>query len=83
MQVLHWNFDFSVNPYVQRYILLIDVSPICYAVKRTEVPGVGDSVHVSSLGKKATVLKVEPSKEEIVVQVGNMKLKLKLTEIKS
>jgi len=38
-------------------------------------------VHVSSLGKKVTVLKVDLSKGEIVVQAGNMKLKLKLTDI--
>lgn len=40
-------------------------------------------VFVSSLGKKATVLRVEPSKEEILVQAGNMKLKLKLGDIKT
>ncbi|KAL5128936.1 Endonuclease MutS2 [Glycine soja] len=44
-------------------------------------PKVGDMVHVSSLGKKVTVLKVDLSKGEIVVQAGNMKLKLKLTDI--
>ncbi|XP_039022681.1 endonuclease MutS2 isoform X2 [Hibiscus syriacus] len=47
----------------------------------TELPKVGDSVHVSSLGKRATVLKVDTHKEEIVVQAGNMKLKLKVTEV--
>ncbi|KAJ0102601.1 hypothetical protein Patl1_05535 [Pistacia atlantica] len=49
--------------------------------KRSGLPEVGDSVHVSSLGKKGKVLRVEPSKEELVVQVGNMKLKLKLSNI--
>ncbi|KAH1262882.1 Endonuclease MutS2 [Glycine max] len=44
-------------------------------------PKVGDMVHVSSLGKQVTVLKVDSSKGEIVVQAGNMKLKLKLTDI--
>jgi dsDNA-specific endonuclease/ATPase MutS2 len=40
-------------------------------------------VYVSSLGRRAAVLRVEPSKDEIVVQTGNMKLKLKLTEIET
>lgn len=47
----------------------------------TELPEVGDTVQVSSLGRKATVLRVDRSKEEILVQAGNMKLKLKLAEI--
>jgi dsDNA-specific endonuclease/ATPase MutS2 len=38
-------------------------------------------VFVSSLGKKATVLKVEHSKKEILVQVGIMKMKVKLTDV--
>ncbi|WCJ30325.1 Endonuclease MutS2 [Euphorbia peplus] len=50
-------------------------------VRRTGLPKVGDMVPVSSLGRKATVLEVDPSKELIVVQAGNMKLKLKLTDI--
>ncbi|KAK2972814.1 hypothetical protein RJ640_028342 [Escallonia rubra] len=49
--------------------------------KRTKLPKVGEMVHVSSLNKKAMVLKVEPSKEEVVVQAGNMKLKLKLVDL--
>ncbi|KAK3228430.1 hypothetical protein Dsin_000311 [Dipteronia sinensis] len=52
-------------------------------VKRNVLPEVGDLVHVSSFGKKATVLRVEPSKEEILVQVGNMKLKLKLKDVET
>ncbi|KAJ9539576.1 hypothetical protein OSB04_026082 [Centaurea solstitialis] len=44
--------------------------------KRSKVVKAGDMVHVSKLNKKATVLKVDPCKEEIIVQVGNMKLKL-------
>ncbi|GLU21356.1 hypothetical protein SLE2022_375010 [Rubroshorea leprosula] len=51
--------------------------------KRTELPKVGDVVHVSSLRRKATVLRVEPSREQIVVQAGNMKLKLKLNEVET
>lgn len=46
-----------------------------------KVPEVGSSVFVSSLGKKATVLKVEQSKKEILVQVGIMKMKVKLTDV--
>lgn len=46
-----------------------------------KLPEVGDSVFVSSLGKKATVLKVEQSKKEILVQVGIMKMKVKLTDV--
>lgn len=38
-------------------------------------------MNVPSLNKKATVLKVEPSRGEIVVMAGNMKLKLKLSDV--
>ncbi|XP_022762711.1 uncharacterized protein LOC111308555 isoform X4 [Durio zibethinus] len=51
--------------------------------KLTELPEVGDTVLVSSLGKKATVLRVDAYKEEIVVQAGNMKLKLKLIDVRA
>ncbi|KAL8139725.1 hypothetical protein V2J09_005746 [Rumex salicifolius] len=46
-------------------------------------PKVGDEVHVSSLGMKARILKIEPYKDEIVVQAGNLKLKLKAADIRS
>lgn len=59
------------------------MSHTSYISEKFELPKVGNVVFVSSLGKKATVLKVEPSKEEIVVQAGNMKLKLKLDDIKT
>ncbi|XP_028116074.1 uncharacterized protein LOC114313858 isoform X1 [Camellia sinensis] len=49
--------------------------------KEAKLPNVGDMVHISSLNKEATVLKVEPSKEEILVQAGKMKLKLKLVDV--
>ncbi|CAM8989920.1 unnamed protein product [Rhodiola kirilowii] len=49
--------------------------------RNIKVPMVGDMVHVPSLGKKATVLRVDHSKQEIVVQSGNMKLKMKLDGI--
>ncbi|XP_015932174.1 uncharacterized protein LOC107458479 [Arachis duranensis] len=48
---------------------------------RSKLPKVGDMVHVSSLGKKVSVLKVDSSKGEVVVQAGNMKLKLNVTDI--
>ncbi|XP_004490532.1 uncharacterized protein [Cicer arietinum] len=48
---------------------------------RSAIPKVGDTIHVSSLGKKVTVLKVDSSKGEIVVQAGIMKMKLKVTDI--
>lgn len=48
---------------------------------RSAVPKVGDTVYVSSLGKKVTVLKVDSPKGEILVQAGIMKLKLKVTDI--
>nr|VDD21632.1 unnamed protein product [Brassica oleracea] len=47
----------------------------------TKLPEIGDSVFVSSLGKKVTVLKVEQSKKEILVQVGIMKMKVKLADV--
>ncbi|CAA0824713.1 DNA mismatch repair protein MutS- type 2 [Striga hermonthica] len=49
--------------------------------KKRELPKVGDTVNVPSLNKKATVLKLDQSKGEIVVQAGNLKVKLKLTDI--
>ncbi|KAK9732523.1 hypothetical protein RND81_04G005100 [Saponaria officinalis] len=51
--------------------------------KKARIPKIGDIVHVSSLGTKAKVLKVEPSKKEIVVQAGNLKLKVKLSAVKT
>ncbi|OIW19490.1 hypothetical protein TanjilG_09510 [Lupinus angustifolius] len=48
---------------------------------RSKLPKVGDMVNVTSLGRKAAVLKVDSSKGEIVVQAGSMKLKLKVTDI--
>ncbi|XP_009629933.1 uncharacterized protein [Nicotiana tomentosiformis] len=49
--------------------------------ERRKLPSVGDSVLVPSLNKQALVLKVDPSREELLVQAGNMKLKLKLTDV--
>ncbi|KAF6156774.1 hypothetical protein GIB67_033243 [Kingdonia uniflora] len=51
--------------------------------KRIILPKVGDVVHVSSIGKKATVIKVEASKEEVIVQANNMKLRMKLSDIQT
>lgn len=52
-----------------------------YVAERRKLPSVGDSVLVPSLNKQALVLKVDPSREELLVQAGNMKLKLKLTDV--
>ncbi|XP_059304422.1 uncharacterized protein LOC132056304 isoform X2 [Lycium ferocissimum] len=49
--------------------------------KKGKLPGIGDSVLVPSLNKQASVLKVDPVREELLVQAGNMKLKLKLTDV--
>lgn len=49
--------------------------------KRMKIPKEGDVVQVPSLNQKAVVLKVEPLKEEILVQVGRMKMKLKLVDV--
>lgn len=76
MKILsHLNLSQSQDPISRIF------SPVHHAVKRTELPKVGDLVHVSSFGKKGTVIKVEPSKEEIVVQAGNMKWIMKFTDI--
>nr|XP_048326093.1 endonuclease MutS2 isoform X2 [Ziziphus jujuba var. spinosa] len=48
---------------------------------KSGLPKVGDVVHVSSLGKKGTVLKADPLKEEILVQAGLMKLKVRLIDV--
>uniref|UniRef100_A0A2P2MPW6 DNA mismatch repair proteins mutS family domain-containing protein n=3 Tax=Rhizophora mucronata TaxID=61149 RepID=A0A2P2MPW6_RHIMU len=60
----------------------IDIGkPSVSVLKKDKLPEVGDRVHVSTLRREATVLRVDPAKEEIVVQAGNMKLKLKFTDI--
>ena len=50
---------------------------------KTKRPEVGDMVNVRSIGKKGTVLRVDPLKEELLVQAGNMKLKLKLVDVET
>lgn len=54
---------------------------MCTAQKRAGLPNVGDAVHIVSLGRKAVVLKVDSSRDEIVVQAGNLKLKLKASDV--
>lgn len=54
---------------------------LCIAEKKPKLPKVGDLVHVPSLNKTATVMKLDLSKEEIVVLAGNLKLKLKLADV--
>ncbi|XP_042489694.1 endonuclease MutS2 isoform X3 [Macadamia integrifolia] len=51
--------------------------------KKIELPKIGAVVHIPSLCKNATVLKVDPFKEEIVVQAHNMRLKLRLSDVES
>ncbi|XP_055825259.1 uncharacterized protein LOC129893863 isoform X2 [Solanum dulcamara] len=66
-----------------------EVTPAVYSAstsrrpvsERRKLPNVGDSIHVPSLNKQALVLKVDPSREELLVQAGNMKLKLKLADV--
>ncbi|XP_071705704.1 uncharacterized protein [Rutidosis leptorrhynchoides] len=48
---------------------------------RSQTVKAGDTVHVSKFNKKATVLKVDPSKEEVLVQIGNMKVKLTVKDV--
>ncbi|CAN6317896.1 unnamed protein product [Urochloa humidicola] len=43
---------------------------------------VGDSVYVPKLKNQATVVKIDTSKNEVQVQAGMMKLKLKLQDVK-
>ncbi|WVZ59565.1 hypothetical protein U9M48_009687 [Paspalum notatum var. saurae] len=46
------------------------------------IPEVGDSVYVPKLKNQATVVKIDLSKDEVHVQAGMMKLKLKLKDVK-
>ncbi|KAL8049360.1 hypothetical protein ABFX02_06G016600 [Erythranthe guttata] len=48
---------------------------------KPELPKIGDVVNIPSLNKKATVVKLDRSKEQVVVQAGNLKLKLNLADI--
>ncbi|CAN6466157.1 unnamed protein product [Victoria cruziana] len=48
---------------------------------RERVPKIGAMVYVPSLARKMKVLDVDASKEEVVVQASNMKLKLRLRDI--
>ncbi|XP_031095380.1 uncharacterized protein LOC115999664 isoform X5 [Ipomoea triloba] len=58
-----------------------NLKPRVSAQKRAGLPNVGDAVHIVSLGRKAVVLKVDSSRDEIVVQAGNLKLKLKASDV--
>jgi len=46
------------------------------------IPEVGDSVYVPKLKNQATVVKIDLSKNEVQVQAGMMKLKLKMQDVK-
>eukprot|EP00252_Welwitschia_mirabilis_P007305 TRINITY_DN18553_c0_g1_i1.p1 TRINITY_DN18553_c0_g1~~TRINITY_DN18553_c0_g1_i1.p1 ORF type:complete len:808 (-),score=155.49 TRINITY_DN18553_c0_g1_i1:23-2446(-) len=52
------------------------------AEKPNKVPSVGQDVYIPLLGKKAKVLKVKPKKNEITVQSGDLKLNIKLDQLK-
>ncbi|XP_060963557.1 uncharacterized protein LOC133033039 [Cannabis sativa] len=52
-------------------------------IGKSKPPKVGDMVHILSLRKKGTVLKVDSFKEELLVQAGNLKLKLKLIDVET
>ncbi|XP_057804258.1 uncharacterized protein LOC131019679 isoform X2 [Salvia miltiorrhiza] len=60
---------------------LVDSTKQSTTEKKLKLPKAGDMVNVPSLNKKATVLEVDPSKEEVVVQAGFLKVKLKLADI--
>ncbi|CAL9163420.1 uncharacterized protein LOC103986426 isoform X1 [Musa acuminata AAA Group] len=51
--------------------------------EQSKIPVAGDMVLVPSLGMQVVVSKVEETKGEIIVQAGNMKLRLKLKDIQS
>ncbi|KAL1557727.1 endonuclease MutS2-like [Salvia divinorum] len=59
----------------------VDITKLSITDKKRKLPKAGDMVNVPSLNKKATVLEVDPSKEEVVVQAGFLKVKLKLADI--
>ncbi|CAN6287763.1 unnamed protein product [Urochloa humidicola] len=46
------------------------------------IPEVGDSVYVPKLKNQGTVVKIDASKNEVQVQAGMMKLKLKVQDVK-
>jgi dsDNA-specific endonuclease/ATPase MutS2 len=46
------------------------------------IPEVGDLVYVPKLRNQATVVKIDPSKDELQVQAGMMKLKLKYKDVR-
>lgn len=56
------------------YLLFLD--------EEDRIPEVGDSVYVPKLKNQATVVKIDSSKNEVQVQAGMMKLKLKLQDVK-
>ncbi|CAN8243728.1 unnamed protein product [Cochlearia groenlandica] len=62
---------------------IVSRRPVSAAAQKgsAKLSEVGSSFFVSSLGKRVTVLKVEQSKKEILVQVGIMKMKVKLSDV--
>ncbi|KAK6926114.1 MutS2 and Smr-associated SH3 domain [Dillenia turbinata] len=76
----HITSDNSEHSVATKSAVAIDDVKPSHSEKRRDLPKVGDLVHVFSLGKQATVIDVEPSKEEIVVQAGWMKMNILLEE---
>lgn len=56
--------------------------PFLYLDDEGGILEVGDSVYVPKLKNEATVVKIDSSKNEVQVQAGMMKLKLKLKDVK-
>ena len=56
--------------------------PYFLSLNEDGIPEVGDSVYVPKLKNQATVVKIDLSKNEVQVQAGMMKLKLKLQDVK-
>ncbi|KAK4784230.1 hypothetical protein SAY86_018598 [Trapa natans] len=61
----------------------VSMDTVAKTGRTAELPKVGTLVHVSSLGRKGTVVKVDPSREEVVVQSGMMKMRLKSTDFRA
>ena len=74
------SFCSHIDRYVAEFLLTYIFSN-SIAERKAKLPKTGDIVRISSLNKEATVLEVDPSKEEILVQLGKMKLKLKLMDV--
>ncbi|PIN22927.1 hypothetical protein CDL12_04364 [Handroanthus impetiginosus] len=77
----HSTIEKNETPTATKTAVSMDNTKQSITERKRELPKVGDKVNVPSLNKKATVLNLDPSKEDIVVQAGNLKLKLKLADV--